>query len=46
MMITNPAAASGVSTGRIRSSPGRINPSAPATSASPMNLRNSPGIGT
>src|SRR5207244_3986774 len=46
MMITSPAAASGVRPGRMRRSPGRIRPSAPSTSATPRNLKNQPGSAT
>src|SRR5258705_531395 len=46
MMITSPAAASGIRPGRMRRSPGRTRPSAPSTSATPMNLKNQPGSAT
>jgi hypothetical protein len=45
IMITNPAAASGVSPGRMRSRPGTSSPSPPSSSATPMNRRNHPGMG-
>src|SRR6266536_1309300 len=45
MIITSPAAANGVRLGRMRSSPGRIKPIAPDTSATPMNFRNAAGSG-
>ena len=45
MMITSPAAASGVSSGRIRVTPGTIRPNAPSTPHAPMNRKSSPGIG-
>ena len=44
MMMTSPAAASGVSPGRMRSSEGRIRPSAPKISTTAMNRKNAPGI--
>ena len=40
MMITNPAAARGVRPGLIRRSPGRMRPSAPSTSQTPMKWMN------
>src|SRR5260221_11778038 len=45
MMMTKPAAASGVSPVRMRSTPGRMRPIAPVTSHRPMNLRNGAGSG-
>src|SRR5262245_53119180 len=44
-MITHPAAASGVSPGRIRSRLGTISPSPPSSSATPMHHRNHLGMG-
>jgi hypothetical protein len=43
--ITNPAAASGVRPGWTLKRPGRTRPSAPSTSATPMNRRTRPGSG-
>ena len=43
MMMTSPAAASGVRDWRMRNSPGAMSPIAPQTSATPMNRRNHPG---
>ena len=45
MITTSPAAARAVSPGRMRSAYGRISPTAPSTSQTPMKRMNSPGKG-
>ena len=45
MMMTSPAAASGVRPGLMRRSPGRIRPSPPSASTTPMKRMKGPGIG-
>jgi hypothetical protein len=42
MMMTSPRAAIGVSSRRTRKTPGRMSPSAPSVSQTPMNFTNSP----
>ena len=46
MITISPLAASGVRRGRIRSAHGRMRPTAPQTSATPMKRRNGPGSAT